>query len=165
MCGHERAKFHPRAAAEGVRSAKAQKRAPALRIMRKKAREPLLFSSVRLAIAKLMSAEHPDLTAGDTICGRHGSDYRIRKVAGLLERECGELSELEYQVLESLAHEETTSRNVEAAWDDRRSVCEKVADVIANFGGSGTFIGLFFVVLMVWMTFDVWATTREIFDP
>jgi uncharacterized membrane protein len=28
------------------------------------------------------------------------------------------------------------SRNVEAAWDDRRSVGEKVADVIANFGGS-----------------------------
>jgi hypothetical protein len=64
----------------------------------KEAREPMLFSSVRLAIAKSMSAEHPNLTAGDTICGRHVSDYRTRKVAGLLERECGELSELEHQV-------------------------------------------------------------------
>jgi uncharacterized membrane protein len=56
-------------------------------------------------------------------------------------------------------------RNVEAAWEDRRSVGEKVADPVADFGGSWTFIGLFFVVLLVWMTFNVWATTRTIFDP
>jgi len=57
-------------------------------------------------------------------------------VAGLLERERGELSELERQVVESLAHEATVSRNVEAAWDDRRGGGEKVADVVADYGGN-----------------------------
>jgi hypothetical protein len=102
----------------------------------KEAREPMLFGSVRPAIAKLMSAVHPNLKAGDTICGRHVSNYRTRYVAGLLERERGELPELERQVVESLAHEETVRLNVQAAWDNRRSVGEKVADVVADFGGS-----------------------------
>jgi uncharacterized membrane protein len=131
----------------------------------KEAREPMLFGSVRPAIAELMSAEHPNLTAGDTICGHHVSDYRTRYVAGLLERERGELSELEKQVVESLAREETVARDVEAAWEHHRTTGEVVADVVADFGGSWTFIGIFFAVLMVWMTFNVWAVSREVFDP
>jgi uncharacterized membrane protein len=131
----------------------------------KEAREPQLFGSVRPAIAELMSAEHPKLSATDTICSRHVSDYRTRYVAGLLERERGELSDLERQVVESLAREETVSRNVEAAWDDRRTTGERIADLVADFGGSWTFIGAFFFVLVVWMGFNVWATTRTIFDP
>ncbi len=138
---------------------------PRCAICGKEAREPALFGSVRPAIAEMMAAEHPNLTANDTICGRHVSDYRTRYVAGLLERERGELSDLERQVVESLAREETVSRNVEAAWDNRRTTGERVADLVADFGGSWTFIGTFFFVLVVWMAFNVWATTRTVFDP
>jgi uncharacterized membrane protein len=138
---------------------------PRCAICGKEAREPVLFGSVRPAIAEMMVAEHPNLTANDTICSRHVSDYRTRYVAGLLERERGELSDLERQVVESLAREETVSRNVEAAWDTRRTTGERVADVVADFGGSWTFIGTFFFVLVVWMAFNVWATTRTVFDP
>ena len=138
---------------------------PRCAICGKEARETALFGSVRPAIAEMMAAEHPNLTANDTICGRHVSDYRTRYVAGLLERERGELSDLERQVVESLAREETVSRNVEAAWDNRRTTGERVADLVADFGGSWTFIGTFFFVLVVWMAFNVWATTRTVFDP
>lgn len=64
-----------------------------------------------------------------------------------------------------MAREETVARDVEAAWDDRRTVGEKAADVVADFGGSWAFIGIFFAVLVVWMAFNIWAATREVFDP
>jgi uncharacterized membrane protein len=131
----------------------------------KEARVPMRFGAVRPAIASLMSAEHPKLTSEDVVCGRHVSDYRTRYVAELLERERGELSELDRQVVESLAREETVARDVEAAWDDRRTPGEKIADMVADFGGSWTFIGSFFVVLLLWMAFNVWMSTREAFDP
>ena len=131
----------------------------------KEAREPIRFGSVRPAIAGLMSVDHPNLTADDVVCGHHVSDYRTRYVADLLERERGELSELDRQVVESLAREETVARDVEAAWDVHRTFGERVADVVADFGGSWTFIGSFFAVLVVWMAFNVWAVTREVFDP
>jgi uncharacterized membrane protein len=131
----------------------------------KEARAPMRFGAVRPAIASLMSAEHPDLRPTDFVCGRHISDYRTRYVASLLEKERGELSELERQVVESLAREETVSRDVERAWEHHRTLGERVADAVADFGGSWTFIGIFFAVLAVWMGFNVWVATRAVFDP
>jgi uncharacterized membrane protein len=83
----------------------------------------------------------------------------------LLARERGELSELDRQVVESLAREATVARDVETAWEDKRTIGERAADVVADFGGSWNFIGLFFVVLVAWMGFNVWAVTRDVFDP
>ena len=64
-----------------------------------------------------------------------------------------------------LEREETVARDIEAAWDDNRTFGEKAADMVADFGGSWNFIGLFFVVLVVWMGFNIWAATRAVFDP
>jgi uncharacterized membrane protein len=36
---------------------------------------------------------------------------------------------------------------------------------VAAFGGSWNFIGLFALVLVVWMAFNIWAATRAVFDP
>ncbi len=131
----------------------------------KDARDAMRFDAVRPEIASLIAADHLDLKPGDLICGRHVSDYRTRYVANLLERERGELSELDRQVVESLAREAVVARDVEAAWEGHRTIGERVADVVADFGGSWTFIGSFFAVLAVWMAFNVWAAAREVFDP
>ena len=138
---------------------------PRCAICGKEARAAMRFDSVRPEIASLIAADHPDLKPGDHICGRHVGDYRTRYVAQLLERERGELSELERQVVESLAREETVSRDVEAAWEHHRTPGERVADAVADFGGSWIFIGIFFAVLVLWMAFNVWAATRQVFDP
>jgi uncharacterized membrane protein len=138
---------------------------PRCAICGKEARAAMRFDAVRPEIAGLIAADHPDLKPGDHICGRHVGDYRTRYVAQLLERERGELSELERQVVESLAREETVSRDVEAAWEHHRTPGERVADAVADFGGSWIFIGIFFTVLAVWMAFNVWAATRAVFDP
>lgn len=138
---------------------------PHCALCNKDAREPMRFGTVRPVIAQLMQADHPNLSPDDIVCGRHVSDYRTRYVAQLLERERGELTELDRQVVESLAHEETVARDIEATWEDRRRVGEKIADVVAEFGGSWTFIGIFFAVLVIWMGFNIWASTRQVFDP
>ena len=131
----------------------------------KDARDAMRFDAVRPEIASLIAADHPDFKPSDLICERHIGDYRTRYVANLLERERGELSELEKQVVESLAREETVSRDVEAAWEHHRTLGERVADAVADFGGSWTFIGIFFAVLVIWMAFNVWAVSRDVFDP
>jgi uncharacterized membrane protein len=142
-------------------------RRPHLRcaICGEEAREPLSFGLIRPAIAQAILAEHPSLTADSIICRKHLIPYRSRYVEEMLARERGELSELEHQVLESLAREETVSRNVENAYDDKRSFGERAADLVADFGGSWNFIGLFALVLVVWMAFNIWAATRAVFDP
>jgi hypothetical protein len=71
------------------------------------------------------------------VCTRkHLTEERTRYVEQLLERERGELSDLERQVVESLAREETVARDVEAAWAGKRTFGERVSDFVADFGGS-----------------------------
>jgi uncharacterized membrane protein len=129
------------------------------------AHEPLVFGTIRPAIAQAILAEHPELTADSTVCRKHLVAYRSRYIEEMLARERGEFSELERQVLESVAREAIISKDVEAAWDDRRSTGERAADVVADFGGSWNFIGLFFAMLVIWMGYNVWAATRAVFDP
>jgi len=142
-----------------------KKQRPHCALCGKEALEPMRFGAVRPAIAGLMSAEHPSLSADEIVCGHHVGDYRTRYVAELLERERGELSDLDRQVVESMAREATVARDIEATWEDKRTFGEKAADMVADFGGSWNFIGLFFALLVVWMGFNVWAVTREVFDP
>jgi len=126
------------------------------------AHEPLVFGTIRPAIAQAMLAEHPELTTDSAICRKHLAAYRGRYIEDMLARERGEFSELERQVLESVAREAIISKDVEAAWDDRRSVGERAADVVADFGGSWNFIGLFFAVLVIWMGYNIWAATQAV---
>ena len=128
-------------------------------------REPIWFSLVRPSLATRLAIAHPNLKPDDLICRKHLTEQRTRYVEELLERERGELSELERQVVESLAREETVARDTEAAWEGRRTVGEHVSDFVAEFGGSWSFIISFFVVLLVWIAFNAWASTRSVFDP
>ncbi len=128
-------------------------------------REAIAFGMVRPALATRIIAAHPEIGANDLICRRHLTEERTRYVEQLLERERGELSELERQVVESLAREETVARDIEESWASTRTRGEQAADFIADFGGSWRFIVGFALVLSVWIGFNVWATTRTVFDP
>jgi uncharacterized membrane protein len=138
---------------------------PSCAICGETAHDPLDFGMIRAPIAKAMLAEHPELTPESIICRKHLIPYRTRYVEEMLERERGDLSDLEKQVLESLAREKTISENVEDTYDDKRSFGERAADVVADFGGSWNFIGLFAVVVIVWMGFNIWVATNAVFDP
>jgi uncharacterized membrane protein len=129
------------------------------------ARQPVPFSLVRPTLAAMIAAEHPSLTADSVICRKHLVDYRTRYVEDMLEHEKGELNALERDVVESLAREETVAENVEEQWEDKRTLGEQIADMVADFGGSWSFIIIFFAILVVWMAFNVWVAARGAFDP
>jgi uncharacterized membrane protein len=127
-------------------------------------RERIVFGVIRPSLANRLAAENPTLTAEDVICRKHLTEQRTRYVEQLLERERGEISALERQVVESLAKEETVARDVERAWEGRRTFGERVSDFVADFGGSWNFIISFFVVLLIWIGFNMWAANRAVFD-
>ncbi len=47
----------------------------------------------------------------------------------------------------------------------KRSQGEKIADSVASFGGSWSFIIIFFIVLFLWMSYNSVVPTQSIFDP
>jgi len=78
---------------------------------------------------------------------RNSAEY----VESVLQSERGELSTLEQEVLASLRDHETLSTNVDAESDKARTFGERLADRIASFGGSWSFLILFGLFLAIWI--------------
>ena len=128
-------------------------------------RQSVALGAIRPAIAAMILAEHPDLTPDAQICHQHLIAYRGRYVESMLASERTELSDLEREVVASLAREETVSAHIEEQWAGKRTFGERIADVVAEFGGSWTFIICFFAVLAVWIAFNIWVAAAQVFDP
>lgn len=133
--------------------------------LEKSARDLIPLDVVRPSLLDRIHAEHPDLPADGYVCNADLDRYRSRYVAELLGQERGELTRLEHEVVESLAAHETLAENVEAEYAEKRSFGERLSDRLAAFGGSWTFIMIFFVVLVAWMAFNLIAVQRDVFDP
>lgn len=84
---------------------------------------------------------------------------------GFLVREMERLSEVERKVLEALLNREPISKDVVAELEDDRTMGQKVADLVAAFGGSWTFISLFMFVLLLWVALNSIVLSDKGFDP
>jgi uncharacterized membrane protein len=96
----------------------------------------------------------PDWSADKFICRADLTDFRGRYVHSLLESEKGELSTLEQDVLRSLREHELLSTDVESEFEQKWSFGERLADRIAAFGGSWTFLIWFGVFLLCWIAMN-----------
>jgi uncharacterized membrane protein len=82
-----------------------------------------------------------------------------------MEQEKGDLSSLERSVVESLAKHETLALDVEAQFQKKLSLGERMADQIADFGGSWIFISLFGGFILVWIVINTIVLLVRPFDP
>jgi len=120
---------------------------------------------VRPQIAELIHKDHSTWNDKSYICSKDLNHYRSNYVQNSLELERGELSDLELQVIESLREHELITENVNIEYEQQETVGNHVADRVASFGGSWTFIIIFGLVIMVWITFNSILFLLKPFDP
>ncbi|HMV47908.1 MAG TPA: DUF1003 domain-containing protein [Blastocatellia bacterium] len=90
---------------------------------------------------------------------------RLEIARKLLETEIENLHPDERQVVEQFVNRGHVARNVLREFDEKLTFGQRVADQVANFGGSWTFIFIFLSVLVVWMLFNTFVLARQAFDP
>ena len=67
--------------------------------------------------------------------------------------------------MDAIKNNSVLSENIEEAIGVKQTTGQKLADKIASFGGSWTFIIIFFVFILFWMGINVWLLTKRTFDP
>jgi uncharacterized membrane protein len=145
--------------------AKGHKRIPsAISGKRYRKRDLVRLETLRPALGEFIRRDFPHLPADALISVRELARYRMRYTEDLLKQEHGEFSELDRQVAESIAQQDTIAENTEEEFDEHRTFGEKVSDHLASFGGSWSFLLSFFAVLVLWMVVNVVAGTHA-FDP
>jgi len=129
------------------------------------ARELVPGAAVRDVILREILREHPEFSAEDFLCRPDLNRYREKYVHSLLEAEKGEITTLESEVLHSLRSHEILSKNVEATLEQKWTFGERLADRIASFGGSWTFLICFGLFIGLWIATNTFVLATRPLDP
>lgn len=121
-------------------------------------------SLVRGPVTDLIAQEIPLWTQDSFICQDDLNRFRSSYVQSVLTQEKGELTQLEHDVLASLREHEVIAENLNNTVADESTAGERMADRVASFGGSWTFIMLFASVLVIWIAINSIAMFGKPFD-
>jgi uncharacterized membrane protein len=122
-------------------------------------------SSLRKSLLDLIRKDNPDFSSGSYISLEEVNKYRKKYLESLIEEEIGELSNLENEVVNSIARNKLISDNIETELDKKLTFGQRLSDRIADFGGSWTFIILFFLTLFIWIAINIFVMVNKPFDP
>jgi uncharacterized membrane protein len=132
----------------------------------KKRHEVLSAAMVREPISQFIQDTLATWNQSHYICLNDLNRFRTQYLEAALKTEKGSLSQLEQDVLKRMDSLETVSKNANAECQQQWTIGQKIADKVADFGGSWTFIIIFFVILMGWIILNTLVLTRvHSFDP
>ncbi|MDO8477032.1 MAG: DUF1003 domain-containing protein [Candidatus Rokubacteria bacterium] len=121
--------------------------------------------TVRPLVVELIRKTRPEWGPEQPICFSCMSRSRTEYVARVLEEQRGDLSQIDAETLRSLREQEALAIDVNERFDSQLTYGERLADRVAEFGGSWGFIIGFGVILVAWITINTVALLRHPFDP
>ncbi len=116
-------------------------------------------------ILGLIQSENPNFTIDSHLSISELNQYREKYLRALLERERLAISGLEGAVLASISNETTLADKIEFEDNTTYTYGQRLADNVATFGGSWTFIIAFGVFLFIWIITNVFVLVSRPFDP
>ena len=135
------------------------------------ARKPLnrsravAISQLRPQLIALLLKQFPQVKLVGFISESAYSKLVHDYVEEMMEKDKGELTRIEKEVLQSIKDSELLAKNVDQDYSRRLGFGERLADQIADFGGSWKFVISFLVFLLVWILSNVFLLIRAPFDP
>jgi uncharacterized membrane protein len=127
--------------------------------------EMMPASLVRGVIAERIKEAYPDWTSASYICITDLNRFRNEYLTDIIKQDKGELTEIETDVVRSLQEQELLSKDLNAEYERQLTLGQRLADKIADFGGSWRFIGIFGAVIFFWVTANTTFFLVRPFDP
>jgi len=128
--------------------------------------ERISATTIRHSILKSIQEKYPNFGEESYLAITELNGFREKYIADYLTKELGELSDLEQRVLTSFQNNSTlTDKIVENDDNTTLTFGQKIADKVATFGGSWTFIISFCSFLVVWILINIFWFKNQGFDP
>lgn len=125
----------------------------------------ILGASIRQPIFRLIKKEYPSFSKDKYVAASELTQFKEAYIAEFLKDESGQLSQLDQQVINSFKENKVISASLDGDNKDQISVGDRVADKVAEFGGSWTFIISFLLFLVVWIAANIYWLNNKGFDP
>ena len=119
---------------------------------------------VRKSILDFIQEKHPDFEGEKCMAMSELHSFREKYISEMLLKETGDLSVMEQTVVNALSENATLSDKLDDEIQDF-TFGQKIADKVASFGGSWTFIISFMSFLLIWIAANVFILANKGFDP
>lgn len=127
--------------------------------------EKVSAKTIRHTILDLIQKENPQFSHESYLSNSELNKFKEKAISDYLVSEIGELSELEKTVLTSITTNNTLTDKVDVDENQVLTAGQRIADKVASFGGSWTFIISFGVFILIWISINVYWLTNKGFDP
>ena len=127
--------------------------------------EKVSGKTIRHSILAFIQKDNPKFTTDNYLSISELNSYREKYISNYLIDEIGELTDLEKTVLTSLTDKSTLTDKIAGEDADGLTAGQKIADKVASFGGSWTFIISFGVFIAFWISLNIFWFANQSFDP
>lgn len=127
--------------------------------------EDVKGEEIREGVFNLIKADFPDFTQDSLISLSELNHYRRLYLTSLIIQEKGELAIIDRDVMDAIKNNSILSENIQDEMEVELTLGQRIADKVAAFGGSWTFIITFFSFILIWMGINIWFLTSKPFDP
>ena len=128
--------------------------------------EKVSGSSIRQSIFNLIEKENSNFSHENVLSIEELDDYREKYVSEYLKVQLDEMDETEKMVLESITNKTSLTSKLEEDEEDQVvNFGQRLADNVATFGGSWTFIISFSFFILIWISLNVFWFLNKGFDP
>lgn len=122
-------------------------------------------ADLRPQLLALIKKDHPTFSPEEVISIESVALYRKKYLESLIKKEHREINKLEHEVIQAIQANELLSDSIDPSEEKNATLGNRIADNIASFGGSWTFIISFFSFLFVWMAINIFVFATNPFDP
>ncbi|AZA50317.1 DUF1003 domain-containing protein [Chryseobacterium carnipullorum] len=127
--------------------------------------EEVKGEDLREGIFNLIRKKNALFSKDDFISISELNQYRRLYLTSLIVEERGELESIDLDVMEAIKNNSILSENIQDEIEADLTPGERLADKVASFGGSWTFIVVFFSFILIWILINIWFLSAKSFDP
>ncbi len=127
--------------------------------------EKVSGKTIRKSILDIIQKDKPQFTSDKFLSISELTNYREQYIEGFLRKQIGSLTDLDKTVLDSLKERTILTDKLDGEEIMPMTFGQRIADKVASFGGSWTFIIMFAVFLFLWICVNVYWLGNRGFDP
>lgn len=127
--------------------------------------EKISAKTIRHSMLSLIQNDNPHFSHESFLSRTELNKYREKAITDYLVKEVGELSELEKTVITSVTNNDTLTDKIDGDEKQILTPGQRIADKVATFGGSWTFIISFGVFIFIWISGNIHWLANKRFDP
>lgn len=127
--------------------------------------ERVSAKTIRHSILDVIQKEHPQFSHESHLALSELKKFKEKSISDYMVKEIGSLSDLEKTVLSSVTNNNTLSDKIDGEDKQVLTTGQRIADKVASFGGSWTFIISFGIFILIWISLNMYWLANKGFDP